>query len=317
MRKNQLIRETITVVVLAAITGALYFIDLRYSDVQLKNWFDSFATFTVIYALYHVLEELVTKHIRDSRARYSVRKVLLFSSIIIALMIIIRIWSPDPQSLLVAYGLVGAGVAVSLQDIFKNLAGGIFIFVNGLYKVGDRIEVETRYGDVMDVGLMNTTMLEIRNWVDGDQATGRLTIIPNGWVLSKGVNNYTKDHNFMWDEIMLPITYDSNWKKAVKIIEEIVLDITKETTEDAERQIAHIRERYYLSKRNVEPNVYSTPTDNWIELNIRYITTVRERRLTENKISEKIIEAIQSDPEIQFASATFEVVGVPELVIRD
>ncbi len=302
---KQILKKIVIFLGLAAVAGGLYLLDYNYPDVSLQRWFETILAFAILYGSYQLIEEFFTKSIHDAKARYSIRKVLSFVFVLVGIMIVVRIWALDPQSLLLAYGLVGAGVAVALQDVFKNLAGGVFIFLNRVYTVGDRIEVDGKFGDVMDVGLMNTTLLEIRNWVDGDQATGRLTIIPNSYSLSKAINNYTKDHNFMWDEIMIPITYDSNWPKAISIIEGIVEEVTREITEYAEKQIAHIRERYYLSKRNVEPNVFITATDNWVKFGVRFITLVRERRLTSSKIYQKIVEALEAEADIKFASATF------------
>ncbi len=62
----------------------------------------------------------------------------------------------------------------------------------------------------MDIGVLYTTITEVGEWINGNQATGRLSIIPNSNVLTNNVNNFTKDHNFIWDEISLPITYDSD-----------------------------------------------------------------------------------------------------------
>ena len=96
------------------------------------------------------------------------------------------------------------------------------IFVNGIYRVGDRIEINQKFGDVIDIGLLYTTLMETREWVAGDQATGRLSIVSNGSVLAGAVQNYTRDFSFIWDEISVPITYDSNWNEANAKILDIV-----------------------------------------------------------------------------------------------
>jgi len=106
--------------------------------------------------------------------------------------------------------------------VFKNFIGGLMIFINGLYRVGDRIEINQKYGDVIDVGVFYTTLMEMRVWVSGDQNTGRITIFPNGVFLTGTLQNYTRDFDFIWDEIALPITYDSDWHQAANMILEIV-----------------------------------------------------------------------------------------------
>jgi small-conductance mechanosensitive channel len=236
--------------------------------------------------------------------RYSLNKVITILSAAAAIVIIIHIWFPDTQSFMVAIGVISAGVVIALQDVFKNFAGGILIMTGNLYQVGDRIEIGGETGDVMDIGVMNTTMMELRGWIDSDQATGRITSIPNGKVITTQVHNYTKDHSFLWDEIMIPITYTSNWRKAKEVMLEIVTRETAEIVKEAEAEIEKIGETYYLPKRMVEPAVYLTPTDNWISFHVRYVTRVKERRAFRTRISEMILQKVQEYPDISISSTT-------------
>ena len=216
--------------------------------------------------------ELLLRKIKDKMVRYSLNKVITILSAVVSIAIILHIWFPDTQSLVVAVGVISAGVVIALQDVFRNFAGGILIMTGNLYRVGDRIEIGGETGDVMDIGIMNTTMMELRGWIASDQATGRITSIPNGKVITTQVHNYTKDHSFLWDEIMIPITYASNWKKAKEVMLEIVTRETMEIVKEAEAEIENIGETYYLPKRMVEPAVYLTPTDNWISFHVRDVT---------------------------------------------
>jgi small-conductance mechanosensitive channel len=228
----------------------------------------------------------------------------------------ISIWIQDPGALLVAYGLFAAGIAIALQDLFKNIAGGIMIFITKPYSVGDRIEIKDRFGDVIDVGITYTTLMEIRGWVDGDQASGRLTIVPNGYVLSGVIDNYSKDHGFIWDEIMIPITYDSDWKAAHKKILGIVQKETREITGQAEKSIKRLGEKYYLQKGIAEPSIFITMTDNWIKFNIRYMSPVRERRALQNRLSRKILETIAKSKNISISSATSTLSGSLDIQMK-
>lgn len=260
-----------------------------------------------------VLNMFVSEQIRDPKAKYSVRKVTSILFAVTLAGIAILIWIEDTQVLLVSYGLIAAGIAIALQDVVKNFVGGVILFITGMYRVGDRIEIDNRFGDVMDIGLMNTTLLEIRAWVAGDQPSGRIVMMPNGRILSTEVINYTKDHSFIWEELVLPLTYTSNWKKASSLIMEILTEETADTTARATEQIERINERYYLPPKVVEPSIYLTPTDNWIELHIRYVTDVRERRAIHNQISHRILDEVFSEPDIVVASATMEISGRHEV----
>jgi small-conductance mechanosensitive channel len=265
-------------------------------------------TIAGVYLFVKVLSaELFLRKIKDKMVRYSLNKVITILSAVVAIAIILHIWFPDTQSLVVAVGVISAGVVIALQDVFRNFAGGILIMTGNLYRVGDRIEIGGETGDVMDIGIMNTTMMELRGWIDSDQATGRITSIPNGKVITTQVHNYTKDHSFLWDEIMIPITYASNWKKAKEVMLDIVTRETVEIVKEAEAEIEKIGETYYLPRRMVEPAVYLTPTDNWITFHVRYVTRVKERRAFRTRISEMILEKVQEYSDISISSTTTTV----------
>jgi small-conductance mechanosensitive channel len=299
------------------ITGLFWFANFRYPNVYVEKVFYTFLALTIIHFVFKsVFEGMVARKIKESKTRYSFRKTVSILYFVVLLLAILKIWIEHTQALLVSYGLMAAGVAIALQDFFKNFVGGIIILVTGVYQVGDRIEINQKYGDVIDIGILYTTLLELKEWVAGDQATGRLTVIPNGLVLSGTVNNYTKDNNFIWDEIEIPITYDSDWKEAVTTIQRIIGEETKNMAEEAEKEILKLGEKYYLTIRAVEPEIYLTLTDNWITFNIRYITDVRQRRLVRNKLSQMILEAILKSENVKIASTTVDIIGLPELTLN-
>jgi len=303
-----MLKKIINFIILSGIAGLAWFLNLKYEDIDLAKVFYSFVAIAISYLLLKlILEGLVSKKIKESKARYSFRKTTQILFIVISFIIVLRVWIPNPQALLVAYGLVAAGIAIALQDVFKNFAGALAILLNNVYRVGDRIEINSKYGDVIDIGLFYTTLLELREWVDGDQTTGRITLLPNGQVLSLPVHNYTKDHNFIWDEIALPVTYASNWKKATELIYEIVKNKTNETTKHVEREISHLEEKYYVSKRNIKPAIFVTPTDNWIMLHVRYVVDARDRRIIQNDLSKLILEQLQKTKDITVASQTLTI----------
>jgi small-conductance mechanosensitive channel len=305
--------KIMTFLILLGISVLTWFLNFRYENVDITKLAYSFIAITISYFLFKLLlEEIFSKRIKDQKSRYTFRKTTQLLFIITGLIIILRIWIVNPQALLVAYGLIAAGVAISLQDVFKNFAGALAILVTGIYRVGDRIEVNSKYGDVIDIGVFYTTLLELREWVDGDQATGRITLLPNGQVLGFTVNNYTKDHRFIWDEFSIPITYGSDWKKAVEVIEEIIKKETVNATKKAEREISKLEEKYYLSKRNMEPKVYITLNENWIMFHVRYVVDTKDRRLIQNDLLQLVLENIQKMPEIKIASQTLTITSTSE-----
>lgn len=290
----------------------LAILNFLYPNVWLEKAVYTFVALGVVYLLFEIfLEETVLKKIKVSNTSYSLKKILSALSLASYALAFLVIWIAETQYILLSIGLIGAAIAFALQDIFKNLAGGIMIFLNGIYRVGDRIEVNQTYGDVIDIGILYTTLMEIKGWVSGDQVTGRLTMLPNGGVLTGTVQNYTRDFDFIWDELTIPITYDSDWKEANSRILEIVKKETGETVEKAERIMDRLQGKYYFTKRSIEPFIFVTLTDNWISFGIRYVTEVRGRRILHDKLSRAILEEIEKSEKITVASTTVDITSFP------
>jgi len=298
---------------LITLAAALWVLNYAYPSIDLQKAFYTAAAIAIIHLLFkHVFQDVLIKRIKVSKTRYSFKKTVSVVYLVVLLAVVVNIWVDNTQSLLVSYGIIAAGLAVALQDLFKNFVGGIIIFVTGIYRIGDRVEINTKKGDVIGIDILYTTLMEMGEWMSGDQATGRLTIIPNGYILAGSVNNYTKDHDFLWDDISVPITYDSDWKEAVTKILSVVRRETDHVAFQANKELSTLEEKYYLPRRVMEPAVFITLTDNWINFNIRYVTVVRERRMVRNKLSRLILDEIEKSDKIKVASTTIDIVGFPE-----
>ncbi len=310
-------KKIVNFIILLVGSGLLWYLNHIYPNDNVQRLLTSALVLVLLYALFIVfLNGIVGKRIKDYKLRYSFKKIINILFFVVILAVGIRIWIEDPQTLLVSYGLIAAGVTISLQDFFKNFIGGLLIIINSLYKVGDRIELDGKYGDVIDTGILYTTILEIKEWVSGDQPTGRIVKIPNGTVLTKNVNNYTEDHGFIWDEIFIPITYDSDWQVATRNILKIVKTETNQTVLMAEKDFKKLRRKYFVEKKTIEPEAFVTMTDNWIEIHVRYITEVRERRSVHNILSQKLLAILLKSDKVKIASATLGIVNMPPIEMK-
>jgi small-conductance mechanosensitive channel len=160
--------------------------------------------------------------------------------------------------------------------------------------------------------MLYTTILEIDEWVAGDQPTGRLSMIPNSYVLSNITNNYTKDFNFIWDEITIPVTYNSDWIAARAQILDSISQETLSIIQQASDAFPLLERKYFFSKRPTEPAVFVKLTDNWIEISARFVTDPKQRRMIRSKISTRFLESIAKSGNIKIASQTVDIVGFPE-----
>ncbi|NLX50144.1 MAG: mechanosensitive ion channel [Methanospirillum sp.] len=309
--KRQIAILVVLVLVSAALGAATYVTD----EPLVVNLFFTALVLAAAYLVFSVFVRMIlVRRIDDMKTRYTAIKTASLLSVVFVLLLGLRVWVADPGSLLVAYGIIGAGIAFALQDIFKNIVGGILIIVSGYYRVGERIAIDDRIGDVMDIGILETTLMEIRGWVQGDQPTGRILSIPNGLVLNRSFVNYNRDHSFLWDEISIPLTYESDWRRARELVLSILSRETDAMTAQAELDIERLGQRYYLPRKVVEPSVYIGFTDNWITLDARYVTDSHTRRILRSRLSELILSAIEMEDNITIASETMTMTTIRKTV---
>ena len=282
---------------------------------ELSKLLQSIIIILTAYLLNVLIAALIKRQIQDIKYRYSMRKTISTLVSIATVGILVAVWFRETTSLIVAYGILSAGIAIALQDLLKSVAGGVIIFISGSFKAGDRIQVGNEIGDVLDIKIFYTTLMEIREWIDGDQYSGRIIQLPNSFVLNSTVKNYTRDFSFIWDEIHLMFTFDSNWKKAKEITLEITREITGQFKILARNELISLGDKYLITPADVEDMIYTQITDNWIDMRLRYVVDPRKRRNIKHSINEKLLEAFAKEKDIEIASASFDIVGFPNLKI--
>ncbi|RLC49523.1 MAG: mechanosensitive ion channel family protein, partial [Candidatus Cloacimonadota bacterium] len=215
-----------------------------------------------------------------------------------------RIWFVAVQSLATFMGLLSAGVAIALKDLILNLAGWFYIIARRPFEVGDRIQIGADSGDVIDLGLLEFSLLEIRNWVDSDQSTGRIINVPNGKIFNSNVANYDKGFKYIWNEIPVLITFESNWEKAKKILLDIAYKHNEITSTKVEQQIKRAARKYMIFYNKLTPIVYTDVKESGVLLTIRYLCETRKRRGSQMRIWEDILAEFAKSNDIDLAYPT-------------
>ncbi|GAB4221006.1 MAG: mechanosensitive ion channel [Spirochaetota bacterium] len=276
-----------------------------------------FIGMSIIWVLVKSIQRRVLPKIKDNDNRYRARKFSSFIGFLITLLLITIVYSDKLGGLTVAFGVAGAGVAFALQEIIVSFAGWLAIMFGGFYKTGDRVQLGGIKGDVMDIGVLRTTIMEIGQWVDGDLYNGRIVLVANSFVFKEPVYNYSGEFPFLWDEIKIPIQYGSNYAKAKEIILSIAIKVVTDLPEKTKKQWEHLQQKYRLENAQTEPMVSIVANDNWVEYTLRYIVDYRKRRITKTELFDRIIAEIESTKgEIKFASATFQLVEAPEIKVK-
>ena len=239
--------------------------------------------------------------------RHQYRKRASYAAALIYILILVPIWAGSTQQWATVLSVMGAGIALALHEVLLNMAGWVYIVVRRPYKEGDRIELGGLRGDVIDIQLFQTTLLEIGNWVDGDQSTGRVVHLPHGQIFRNPLYNYTKGFEFLWHETSIIVTFESNWEKAGDILLKCGEEESHEIQEGVQKKIDKMSHDYLIYYKKFTPIVYTKIEDSGVKLTLRYLTEAKKRRTGLDTISRKILSAINAAPDIDFAYPTYRI----------
>ncbi|MBW2938999.1 mechanosensitive ion channel family protein [Aureisphaera sp. CAU 1614] len=263
-----------------------------------------------------IQKNLITK-IKEDNNRYRAKKLGSFIGFFLTIVLITVVYSNKLGGLTVALGVAGAGIAFSLQEVITSFAGWLAIILGGFYKSGDRVQLGGIKGDVMDIGVLRTTLMETGQWVDGDLYNGRIVLIANSYVFKEPVFNYSGDFPFLWDEIKIPIQFGSNYEKTTQILLKVGNEVAGDLSTKSREQWQELKSKYRLEEAQTEPMVSLVANDNWVEYTLRYIVNYKKRRATKTALYTKILTEVDATQgEIKFASATFELVGAPDFKVN-
>ncbi|MEX0660506.1 MAG: mechanosensitive ion channel domain-containing protein [Balneolaceae bacterium] len=277
------------------------------TNVQYGNFIETFIIIALLVVLRFIIIRIVYNRVEETAARYKWRKNVTYTLVFIGFMLVGRVWFEGVGSLATFLGLLSAGIAIALRGPVTDMAGWIFLIWRQPFKVGDRIEVGNNKGDVIDVRFFKFTILEIGNWVHADQSTGRVIHIPNHFVFNESIANYTSDFDFIWNEIEVVFTFESNWKKARKMLEQICEDHLKDYVEDAEQQVRRATKSYLIRYKNLTPIVYTEVVNIGIKLTIRHLSNPRKRRGINQMMWEDILDAVTKEDDLDFAYNTIRI----------
>ncbi len=273
--------------------------------------------FVIIWSLTSFVKSKFLGKIKDTESRYRSRKLASVFGYFITIVFVTIVFSEKLGSLTVALGVAGAGIAFALQEVIASVAGWMAIMFGGFYRVGDRVQLGGTRGDVIDIGVLRTTLMETGQWVDGDLYNGRIVLVANSFVFKEPVFNYSADFPFLWDEIKLPIQYGSDYKFMQKLLEEIANDVVGEFSTDAKKTWPSIVDKYMIEDASTDPMITLVINDNWVEFTLRYTVNYKSRRATKNKLFHRILESVEeSKDKVKFASATFHLVEAPDFNVH-
>ena len=246
----------------------------------------------------------------DMFTRYYLRRVVHFIAGLVVAISLAIVWRPFAGRIGLVLGLAAAGLAFAMQEVLGALAGWLAILSGRIYRIGDRIEIGGVRGDVVDITPLRTKVLEIGSvtpptgsWVRGRQPTGRVVSVSNKQIFTDPVFNFSAGLEFIWEEVMLPVAFESDWHRAIAVMED---EAKRASADTADREIRAFRRRYPLRRADVSPQVFTRATDNYLELTARFPVPVRSARIVRDDVTRRIVERFR-DEGIPVASSSADV----------
>lgn len=271
----------------------------------------------VVIVVVRTSQRALGRYIENSERRYRLRKLVTFAGYILAIFLLSIVFSDKLASLTVFLGVAGAGIAFALQEVVASVAGWVAVSFGRFYNVGDRVQLGGIKGDVIDIGVLRTTLMECGGWINADQYNGRVVRVANSFIFKEPVYNYSSDFPFLWDEITIPVRFGSNYEMARKEFQQILDDITGEHARQLKGEWRKMTDKYLLEDARLEPMVTLSMKESWAEYALRYVVNYKQRQSTRDKICVRILKFIeQSNGEIKLGASSFEIAPIPPLDIN-
>lgn len=279
------------------------------SNDMLKDIMVFFIIFVVLYVLRKIILDLLFKRLQDQSRWWSVKSFAIYMQYFLLIVAAVLLFFDNNSGITTTLGLAGAGITFALREVIVSIAGWFGIVFGDLFSIGDRIEMGNVKGDVIHFGIMRTTLMEIGDWISGDQYNGKIVRVSNSNIFTSPIFNYTSDFNFIWDEIKIPVTYDSDYKRARTLLKETADQIIGDYPVAGKENWNLLRRRYKLQYRSLDPVIYMTADDRYVEFCIRYIVNAQLRSSTKDRLYEKILDAFKEHKDhIRIATQSIEII---------
>ena len=275
---------------------------LKYID-SLFITFDNKYTVLIFYTIItliigKILNYIIKKQqirINNNKLQYKTLNFIKLIISIIQILIIYLIWESNIKNAMTLISFVSAAITLSLKDYILNLFAGFYIKIYKPFKLEDRIEIKGQKGDVINLGSLFFELLEVSDNY-GHQSTGVISIIPNSIIFTETVKNMNKGFKYIWDEIKVVVSLDSDIILAKKTLYKIInsIDVIKNIPTKMKNELKN-NTSYRMYYNKYEPMIYTEVKDKHIELNIRFLINPKKARLVESYIWNEILKEYKNE----------------------
>ena len=281
---------------------------------QVQKMLLIFAIIVIMLIVSFLVKLTLKRYFSQNENYYMVNKIINFTLAFLVLMLLLFSYIDNVSYLVTILGFASAGIAIALKDWFMSIFGWLVIVTSGFIQVGDRIrvtkgEVET-VGDVLDISLFKITIKEDVTLVSymKNRRAGRIFFVPNNYIFSELIANYSHSElKTVWDGIDITLTFDSNFKKAQKIIRDILKHYSKGYSDITRKQLSKMRNKYQLRATGVEPRVFTLLEPHGMVISGWYLTNSFAALVLRSTICAEILEALMKEDDIHIAYPTQQI----------
>lgn len=242
----------------------------------------------LIYAIFRVINYVIvlltSKWVKRSKTRFMFHQSINIILNIICIILILILWFPYLKNIMTIISFISAGITIAIRDIILNLFAGLYIKVKKPFKLEDRISIDGVIGDVVLINNLSFKILEVGDRINGEQSSGLIINIPNSYVFSKTLKNYNTAFKYIWDEITIKLNIDANLEKNKKEIMNIINsnETVSEIPKKMKKEVKQATVDYRIYYNHLDPIIYTKVVDNYIELNLRFLTHPKKTRIIED-----------------------------------
>jgi small-conductance mechanosensitive channel len=273
-------------------------------------------------ALHLLTSYLLLPLVSKNETLFLTRRLMRYGLALAGMAVIAGFLFDDLSMVAATLGVVSAALVISLQDVCTSIAAWFVIMAGGKFGIGDRLEIEGTRGDVLDIQLLRTTLLELNGWLGVDQPTGRVMVIPNNFIFKHKVFNFNHGHPFVWSKIDLTVTFATPIAQAQALFMHVLEHEAASQFAAAQGGAAGIMlKRYGVDESDFKPKIYTVIATDGVTLTLLFVAHYREVSSTRSRINRRLIAELETHREIQLAFHTVSVLhetplpGAPAAVL--
>jgi len=223
---------------------------------------------------------------------HTLRGVIRFAVQALGLAVILLMLFGVPNQLSTILGLAGAGLTVACKDFIMGFIGWFLLMGRNGLRVGDWVEIDGVVGEVVEIGLLRTVLLETGNWTDSGHPTGRKVAFVNSYAIEGHFFNFSTTGQWLWDEVQILVPASENPYPMIDAIQKMVAEQTAANVEAAEQEWQRSKGHYRAQPVSAAPEVSLRPTSSGIDVHVRYITRAGERHATKTRLYQALVELL-------------------------